>query len=109
MWIFTTSGFVSAVFKDGELQVRARDAESLALLAKYTGQEIIKTPFADYPYRLITNKESFSHWFSNEALNVNYSNFKSEMASIRGYEFARPLNKVWYVMHDVEDTEARLK
>ena len=109
MWIFTTSGFVSAVLKDGELQVRARDSRSLAPLAKYTGQEIIKTPIADYPYRLITNKESFSRWLSNEALNINYLNFKSEIADLRGYEFAKPLNKVWSVMHEVEDAEARLK
>ena len=25
MWVFTTTGFVSAVYKDGALQVRARD------------------------------------------------------------------------------------
>jgi hypothetical protein len=33
MWVFTTSGFLSAVYKDGALQVRARDRKSLDALA----------------------------------------------------------------------------
>ena len=49
MWVFTTSGFISAVYKDEALQVRARDRKSLEHLAKETGQEIISTPLADYP------------------------------------------------------------
>ena len=34
MWVFTTSGFVSAVYKDGAIQVRARDRKSLAALSQ---------------------------------------------------------------------------
>ena len=109
MWIFTPTGFVSVVFKDGALQVRARDEESLISLAIFTGNEIIKTPHADYPYRLITDNQTFAKWTSDQIANLNYSNFKSEIAATRGYNFAKPLNKVWSVMHDVEDLDARSK
>jgi hypothetical protein len=56
MWVFTTSGFVSAVYKDDAMQIRARDRKSLEGLSKQTGASITSTPLADYPYRIaITN------------------------------------------------------
>ena len=41
MWVFTTSGFVSAVYKDDAMQIRARDRKSLEGLSKQTGASII--------------------------------------------------------------------
>ena len=107
MWVFTTSGFLSAVYKDGALQVRARDRKSLDALAKDIGATIIATPLADYPYRIAITNEQFSKWLSQQATAINYKNFKSEIADTRGYGFAKPLNKVWSVMHEVEDAKAR--
>jgi hypothetical protein len=109
MWVFTTSGFVSAVYKDGALQVRARDRRSLVALAKETGATIIATPLADYPYRIAITNQQFSNWLFRQALVIDYKNFKSEIADTRGYGFAKPLNKVWSVMHEVEDSKARVK
>jgi hypothetical protein len=109
MWVFTTSGFVSAVYKDGALQVRARDRKSLEALSKETAAAIIATPLADYPYRIAITNEQFSKWLSQEVMSVDYKNFKSEIADTRGYGFAKPLNKVWSVMHEVEDEKARLR
>jgi UDP-3-O-acyl-N-acetylglucosamine deacetylase len=109
MWVFTTSGFVSAVYKYGALQVRARDRKSLDTLAKVTGATIIATPLADYPYRIAITNEQFSKWLSQQATAINYKNFKSEIADTRGYGFAKPLNKVWSVMHEVEDAQARVR
>ena len=109
MWMFTTTGFISAVYKDGALQVRARDRKSLEPLAKQTGAEIIATPLADYPYRIAITTEQFSNWLSQQALAIDYKNFKSEIADTRGYGFAKPLNKVWSVMHEVEDSKARVR
>ncbi len=107
MWVFTTSGFVSAVYKDGALQVRARDRRSLIPLAKQTGAEIIATPLADYPYRIAITNEQFAGWVNQQALSIDYKNFKSEVADALGYGFAKPLNQVWSAMHDVEDAQAR--
>ena len=109
MWVFTTSGFVSAVYKDGALQVRARDRKSLDALSKETNAAVIATPLADYPYRIAITNEQFSKWLSQQVMAVNYKNFKSEIADTRGYGFAKPLNKVWSVMHEVEDSKARVR
>jgi hypothetical protein len=109
MWVFTTSGFVSAVYKDGALQVRARDRKSLTALAKQTSAEIIATPLADYPYRIAITNEQFAGWITQQALAIDYKNFKSEIAVTRGYSFAMPLNKVWSAMHDVEDEKSRVR
>ena len=109
MWVFTTLGFVSAVYKDDAMQVRARDKKSLSALSKQTGAEVKATPLADYPYRIAITKEQFAVWVTQQALAVDYKNFKSEVADLRGYNFASPLNKVWSAMHDVEDKEARVR
>jgi hypothetical protein len=109
MWVFTTSGFLSAVYKDGALQVRARDRKSLDALAKSTDAAVIATPLADYPYRIAITNEQFSKWLSQQVMAVDYKNFKSEVADTRGYGFAKPLNQVWSAMHDVEDSKARVR
>jgi hypothetical protein len=83
MWVFTTSGFVSAVYKDGALQVRARDRKSLSVLSKATGTAIVATPLADYPYRIAITNEQFSTWVMQQAMAINYKNFKSEIADTR--------------------------
>ena len=109
MWLFTTTGFVSAVYKDGALQVRARDRRSLNALSKDTDASIVATPLADYPYRIAITNEQFSKWLQAQVLGINYKNFKSEVTDSRGYGFAKPLNQVWSVMHDVEDEKARVR
>ena len=109
MWIFTTSGFISAVFKDGGVVVRSRDEESLMSLAVYDNASIIKTPLADYPYRLKTDQKTFAKWLELEAKQIDYPNFKSEVHQKLGYEYAHALNQVWSVMHEVEDANARTR
>ena len=109
MWIFTADGFISAVYKHDAVQVRARDRKSLEDLAIYCNSQIKHTPVADYPYRLETDREKLADWLSIQAQLLDYSNFKSEVEAVRGFEFAAPLHKVWDVMHDVEDSEARVR
>ncbi len=107
MWLFTNTGFVSAVKQGSDLVVRARDAESLEPIAKSINSEIIHTPEADYPYRVITDSETFAKWAQHMAKNIDYPNFKSEVAQVRGHDFAHALSRVWSVMHEVEDENAR--
>jgi len=109
MWIFTSSGFVSAVYKDGAIQVRARDSKSLEVLAVDCEAKIVATPVADYPYRIAISREQFASWVSKQALGIEYKNFKSEVADTRGSKFSKPLSQVWSVMHDVEDAKARVR
>ena len=107
MWLFTNTGFVSAVSNGQDLMVRSRDHESLESFAQSAKTEIISTPQNDYPYRVIVSHEIFSQWVAHMATGITYKNFKSEVAATRGYNFANPLMKVWGVMHEVEDAEAR--
>jgi len=108
MWLFTNTGFVSAVSNGKNLMVRARDKESLGPIAESAKTEIISTPENDYPYRVIVTHDFFAKWVSHMAINIGYKNFKSEVAATRGYEFAHPLMKVWSAMHEVEDGNTRV-
>jgi hypothetical protein len=109
MWIFTTSGFVSAVRNpnDRTIIVRSRDHASLVPISKLCEVKISKTPLADYPYRLEILHEQFVSWISQAAEEIDYFNFKKEFAITRGERFASVLSKVWSMMHDVEDVSAR--
>ena len=107
MWLFTNTGFVSAVSNGKDLMVRARDKESLEPLAESATTEIISTPQNDYPYRVLVTHDIFSRWVAHMAQGITYKNFKSEVTATRGYDFAQSLMKVWVAMHAVEDAEAR--
>lgn len=109
MWIFTKEGFVSAVSNrdiDG-LIVRSRDKAALDVLAVQANVEIMKSPKADYPYRVFVSKESFWIWVNSTIEHLDYANFKAKVAKTRGPEYARALHEVWAVMHHVEDSDAR--
>jgi len=109
MWIFTTSGFISAVQDSGDrtIIVRSRDQKSLINLSDKYKTKVIATPIADYPYRLILTHQQFAEWIQEEALKIDYPNFKSAAKIQRDSIFVKALNKVWSVMHDIEDGEAR--
>jgi len=110
MWIFTETGFVSAVqHRDAPeyLVVRARDKQSLSVLADLCDVEIKFTPNADYPYRVIVTKGDFTSWMNDNIDFLGYSNFKNQVAITRGKDYAHTLGSVWSTMHDVEDEQAR--
>lgn len=109
MWIFTTSGFVSAVRNPNNrtIIVRARDRASLEPISSKFQTLIKKTPLADYPYRLFLDHNQFTSWVTEEASALDYRNFKTEVALVRGQDFARSLGEVWSTMHEVEDAQAR--
>lgn len=110
MWVFTETGFVSAVvhFDDPEmLMVRARDRKSLEGLEKSGGVKTIDTPDGDYPHRVVVSKADFQEWMVDRLEEMDYHNFKSQVAKTRGHEFAAPLHDVWDVMHDVEEDKSR--
>lgn len=110
MWVFTETGFVSAVvhFDDPEvLMVRARDRKSLEGLQEFSGVSVVNTPDGDYPHRIVVSKSDFEKWLSDSVAAMKYHNYKSRVAQVRGYEFAGPLHDVWEVMHEVEEDPER--
>jgi len=111
MWIFTETGFVSAVRKNDNpdvITVRSRDRESLESLVSKAGVDIAKSPYGDYPYRAFVKPEVFAAWVSEVAESLNYNNFKSHVAHTRGYDDAHEIGRVWSVMVDTEDDDARM-
>ena len=109
MWIFTQTGFVSAVQHRDDpdlLVVRARDRLSLEPLAESTTLNITTNAQADYPYRVILSKDDFAAWTLTQIEDLNYPNFKNQVAVTRGKKFAGHLGEVWATMLRAEDAEA---
>jgi len=106
MWIFTDTGFVSAVADTqcaNNLIVRSRDRKSLEPLAELTNTEIVTGAGTDYPHRLRCSRTDFANWLADHVNHLNYPNFKNQVVHTRGSEFAHPLMDVWAAMRQVED------
>ncbi|NBU32269.1 MAG: hypothetical protein EBS36_03755 [Actinobacteria bacterium] len=110
MWVFTQNGFLSAVRTANgspEFKVRSRDRQALQGLAQYAEVEIIATPYADYPYRVIVDELLLGGYLLNELATADYTNYKDRVQVLRGKQYAQACAKVWSTMHDVEDEKAR--
>lgn len=108
MWIFTDTGFVSAVRKPwapDKMTVRARDKESLDGLSKLSGEAISTSMDSDYPHRVVVADEVFKNWLLTTIEEMDYDNFKNRVAITRGKKFATLLGQVWYTMLGAEDLE----
>ena len=110
MWIFTDTGFISIVRKPerpDSLTVRARDRKSLEALAALASAEIKRSPHGDYPYRVFVGDAEFNQWLFSRTAELDYSNFKNQVAKTRGSKFAHLLHDVWAAMLGAEDDESR--
>jgi hypothetical protein len=111
MWLFTEGGFVSVIrhqSEAGKLIVRARDYKSLEGIANVIGLDIEPSPGRDYPYRVFIDDSIFAAWLSKQVMNINYSNYKDHMETIRDHDFSCALHGVWSAMQQAEDGEARM-
>jgi hypothetical protein len=85
MWVFTRSGFFSVVKKPGcapdELEVRARCRRDLEVLQKQTGvkSKILANAGTDYPFRIPMRREIWAKFLADEAMEIEYANFKDEV------------------------------
>lgn len=102
MWIFTADGFFSAVENredKKQVVVRARSVYDI-----YSVSKKLKVPwkkseyFSDYPYRLFCSKEAWADYVSGAALDIDYDNFKSRMATLFDSDRLCQLHEVWEVM-----------
>ena len=106
MWVFSGTGFVSAVRKADRpdvITVRSRDRKSLEPLANKANVEIKVSPYGDYPYRAFVEPAVFTEWVAEQATSVDYDNFKNKVAKTRGYAFVDALHNVWVAMLGAED------
>ena len=106
MWVFTNTGFVSAVRKHDRpnvITVRSRDRKSLEPLAEKANVEIKVSPYGDYPYRAFVDPAGFTEWVAEQANEIDYDNFKNQVAKARGYDYTHALHDVWVAMLATED------
>jgi hypothetical protein len=107
MWLFTETGFLSAVRHPVEpevLIVRARDETSLRGLSEAAQTQILATPERDYPFRVLTSRELFAQWVLEQVSSLDYTNYKARMSQTRGWGFTDALHEVWSTMHSVTDS-----
>lgn len=109
MWLFTTVGFFSVVRDnkaDGQgLLVRARVREDLEQLREKYLPELGKTTHdstRDYPYRAKCSHDAFAQAAARIALEIDYSNFKGEVARKQGWDREKLYSQVWSVMLGAE-------
>jgi len=108
MWLMTNIGFFSAVQKPGTefLTVRARVKNDLDVLrAKYLPDlsATVGRAGTDYPWRATVSHASFAAAISKLVTDIDYSNFKNEVAARQGKGRAKRYQKVWEVLYDLPE------
>jgi hypothetical protein len=106
VWVFSGTGFVSAVRKADRpdvITVRSRDRKSLEPLAQTAGVEIWVSPYGDYPYRAFVGPKVFAEWLGTQAMSIDYDNFKNQVSLTRGHHYTKALHDVWVAMLKTED------
>lgn len=110
MWIFTETGFISAVTHREDaryMMVRARDKQSLKELATMSQTEVHYTPNADYSWRTVVHKQDLYSFMEHAISVADYDNFKNRVSKTRGRRFVDALHHVWEIMHSVSDESAK--
>ena len=122
MWVFTKYGFFSAVcarkgsWEHGQpadpdrIMIRARLRSHLdALLNRFpdvlAGIEIQTFPGTDYAYRIFVAKSVWSDVATAIAAEIDYDNFKAEVARHQGKDgraYEQSLHDVWEVMYGLQ-------
>lgn len=111
MWLFYPSvGFLSIVQKPGEVQltVRARVAADLDRLRdRYlpTLSVSVANAGTDYPFRARVSRKAFSEAMARMAGDIDYANFKNEVAKVSGKGRAGIYSGVWTELLALEQSE----
>jgi hypothetical protein len=117
MWLMTPSGFFSIVQKPedeqaGTLTIRARvrgDLERLRETCLPGMGEIVANSGTDYRYRARAPRAEVASAMARIVNDIQYGNFKDEVAREQGKERAGFYGKVWEVLYDLRDEAAPAK
>jgi len=127
MWLFTKYGFFSAVcaragngsrrqpIDPERIMVRARVREHLQQLrvrfdGLLGGCEIREFAGSDYAFRIFVEKNVWRRIISELADEIDYDNFKSEVARHQGASgaaYEQSLRAVWLVMYELQNGDRR--
>lgn len=113
MWLFTKSGFFSAVQNDKDpslIHVRARFKGDLERLLKThkgivgkPAPKILHTSFGDYAYRTDIPRDKFAQIVAAEASGIDYTNFKNRVHDGTSRDGA--YMNVWCVMRGAQSRQ----
>ena len=120
MWLFTKHGFYSAVCAAGHHPVQPVDADRMKVRARVRSHldalkerfpdlladcEIIEFAGTDYAFRIFVDKSVWSQVLVGLNEEMDYDNFKSEVARHQGSEgaaYEHSLHEVWSVMNKLQ-------
>lgn len=124
MWICSTLGFLSIVQHRSDpdtLVVRGRDRQHLAAFCRALSPRIemvnvLSTPEADYPFRVLCTRAQVAEFLTEEVGRLGYANFKGAVdrdasrnprdgGSTRRY--ASMLHEIWSVVRENLDPRGR--
>lgn len=108
MWLFTVFGFFSIVRKsdDPHLTIRSRTLGDLRRLRNhYLPQATAPSAQggSDYPWRMHCGADELAQALPRIVADIDYGNFKDEVALMTGKARASRYGDVWQVMHGMRD------
>ena len=111
MWLFTNFGYFSVVQKPGatDLTVRTRVKSDLeALRAQYLPElgPTLGKAGSDYPWRATVPPQALAAAMVKIVMDVNYPNFKNEVAARQGKGRATRYHKVWDALYGMQEEPA---
>jgi len=92
----------SAVFKEGVIQLRARNPQHLEALIRAHGQDwwvITETDDTDYPWRIYLSQKDWEQLATALAAEIDWSNFKLECSRSRvDWQYLDAIHDIWWRM-----------
>lgn len=108
MWLMTNFGFFSVVDKSGEgrLTVRSRTRGDLDRLRAHYLPELgpsVAHAGSDYPWRALVDRQPLAEAMMRIVEDVDYSNFKDEVAKTLGKDRAHRYGDVWSALFGMHE------
>ena len=111
MWLLTPIGFFSIVQKPSDRQgdtltIRARvEADLLALRDRYLPDlgPIQSSRTTDYRFRAVAPRRTVEQAMVRLVADLNYSNFKNEVAKQQGVDRAEVYHEVWDALYTLQE------
>lgn len=111
MWLITPIGFFSIVQKPSDkatdrLTIRARvksDLDALRQLYIPSLGEIQESDTNDYRFRAVASRSDVAEAMTKLIDDLDYSNFKNEVAKTQGYDRADLYHDVWSTLYRLQE------
>ena len=114
MWVFSSSGFFSAVTTpgdeiEGKVTLRARLEADMDALRKNFMPDLGPTQEGggrDYPYRARISREGFAEGMKRIGLGLDYPDFQAMVLEDEGANRARVYGKIWRDLKELEPSSS---